>query len=73
MVRAVINGRLMDRGHDTPGVKWQETLSMTRISEGTIKRVAWIVKITCAFSFFCKMAVNEKNGRAKPGSESVIK
>lgn len=66
-VRAVINGRLTDRGHDTLGAEMAETL-LTRLGypEAFVKRVAWIVKNHMRFHLFVQMAMQmRKNGFAR--------
>ncbi|MBS5189733.1 MAG: CCA tRNA nucleotidyltransferase [Veillonella sp.] len=61
-VRAVINGRLTDRGHDTLGAEMTETL-LTRLGypKAFVQRVAWIVKNHMRFHYFVQNGdANEK-------------
>lgn len=61
-VRAVINGRLTDRGHDTLGAEMTETL-LTRLGypKAFVRRVAWIVKNHMRFHYFVQNGeANEK-------------
>ena len=66
-VRAVINGRLTDRGHDTLGAEMTETL-LTRLGypKAFVRRVAWIVKNHMRFHYFVQNGeANEKSGSVK--------
>ena len=61
-VRAVVNGRLTDRGHDTLGAEMTETL-LTRLGypKSFVRRVAWIVKNHMRFHYFVQNGeANEK-------------
>ena len=61
-VRAVVNGRLTDRGHDTLGAEMTETL-LTRLGypKAFVRRVAWIVKNHMRFHYFVQNGeANEK-------------
>ncbi len=61
-VRAVVNGRLTDRGHDTLGAEMTETL-LTRLGypKAFVQRVAWIVKNHMRFHYFVQNGdANEK-------------
>ena len=53
-VRAVVNGRLTDRGHDTLGAEMTETL-LTRLGypKAFVQRVTWNCKKSYAFPLFC--------------------
>jgi putative nucleotidyltransferase with HDIG domain len=66
-IRAVINGRLTDRGHDTLGAEMAETL-LTRLGypKTFVKRVAWIVKNHMRFHYFVQNGdANEKKWLCK--------
>lgn len=54
-IRAVHNGRLTDRGHDTLGAEMAETI-LTRLgySKNFVHRVAWIVKNHMRFHYFAQ-------------------